>query len=379
MTEPTKQRKVWPVLSLLALIVLAGIGYYLDPEGELVQELTGIRLSALNRGESPAVSPIAEQAAGEQPVVPQVEIQEANENPPEVVTKVEEEVAKTVDKKPEEPKVAQDIPEPPAKKETDQVPIKQDSPAVEPEYKFGDLRAAVGRRDTAQIVAILRKKPDFVRMKDPNGWGIVHEAARAGLTESVRALVEHGNVNLLDKAGKNGDLLALDIALRYLKSETHPTVIYLKSETGKLLKSSKVTTTGVSGSGSGSGGSSQGDELIKTDDGLVLRPSSLLEAALKNDVRTMNKIIKERPHWVDRKDANGWSVLHEMARAGRLEAVKFLITEGKANVNARTSRENNGGSVLYHAVNRLGNDHPVVRYLTSVGAKQIAPGEKDEL
>lgn len=362
MTEPTKQRKIWPIVSLLVLIALAGIGYYLDPEGEIVQEVTGINLATLTRREGSAVSPISEPTETEDAEPPRVEIKKAVDEEPQVVKvevpveevgeEQEDEAAKVVDKQ---------TPEEPTAEDTAQVPVQEDSP-VEPEYKYGDLRAAVGRKDAAQIVAILQQKPDFAQIKDANGWSILHEAARSGLTESVRALVEKGNFDVMAKAGKNGDLLALDIALRYLKSDDHPTVMYLKSETEKKLKSSNGD-----------------DEVIKTEEGVILGPSSLLEAAIKNDYRTMAKIVSERPHWVDRKDANGWSVLHEMARAGRLQAVKFLVTEGKANVNARTSRENNGGSVLYHAVNRLGSDHPVVRYLTSVGAKQIAPGEKDEL
>lgn len=387
MTDPSKQRKVWPFIAIFVLVAFAGLGYYLDPEGEIVQEVSQKIHFYLNNDHQDAASFSSETTTT--PVPPSVilENHKDQEEPHAAVLKAEESQVEDVAVVPEDEETAEVIDEPStgvleegeeatheqpdvsqSSTQDNTPPPQQQQASKVVEFNYGDLRAAVGRKDSAQIAAILHQKPDLARVKDSNGWTILHEAARSGLTESVKALVEQGQVDIAAKAGKNGDLLALDIALRYLKSEDHPTVVFLRSEMEKLLVTSKKSA------------SNEGEETaIKTDDGKVLGPSSLLEAAIKSDFVTMAKIVKERPQWVDKKDANGWNVLHEMARAGRLEAVKFLVTEGNANVNSRTSRESNGGSVLYHATNRLGSDHPVVRYLVSVGAKLIAPGEKDEL
>lgn len=81
--------------------------------------------------------------------------------------------------------------------------------------------------------------------------------------------------------------------------------------------------------------------------------------------------MKKNKTVVHSKDQNGWTALHEGARAGHEEVVKFLYEQG-ADVNARTGT-GKGGSVMWWAEKNLGKDHPVVSYLESVGAEIIGP------
>jgi ankyrin repeat protein len=62
--------------------------------------------------------------------------------------------------------------------------------------------------------------------------------------------------------------------------------------------------------------------------------------------------------------------LHEGARAGHVEVVKYLVAQG-ANLNEVT--DGTKGSALWWAKEKHGQDHPVVAFLESVGALDIGP------
>mmetsp|Transcript_9685 Transcript_9685/g.22291 ORF Transcript_9685/g.22291 Transcript_9685/m.22291 type:complete len:359 (-) Transcript_9685:1146-2222(-) len=71
------------------------------------------------------------------------------------------------------------------------------------------------------------------------------------------------------------------------------------------------------------------------------------------------------------KDSNGWQPIHEAARAGHTEAVKFLIEFG-VDINART-HGGKGGSPLNVAISALSKNHPVAKLLMDQGALNIEP------
>eukprot|EP00535_Pseudo-nitzschia_heimii_P007192 CAMPEP_0197175064 /NCGR_PEP_ID=MMETSP1423-20130617/1386_1 /TAXON_ID=476441 /ORGANISM="Pseudo-nitzschia heimii, Strain UNC1101" /LENGTH=595 /DNA_ID=CAMNT_0042624125 /DNA_START=60 /DNA_END=1847 /DNA_ORIENTATION=- len=84
------------------------------------------------------------------------------------------------------------------------------------------------------------------------------------------------------------------------------------------------------------------------------------EWARENRLRKLRKVAEE----VDRRllrfeDENGWTPLHEAAGAGHLEVVRYLVENG-ASVDVRTNEDE---TALRIAINELGEDHPVVRYL----------------
>jgi ankyrin repeat protein len=76
-------------------------------------------------------------------------------------------------------------------------------------------------------------------------------------------------------------------------------------------------------------------------------------------------------HLLDAKDANGWTPLHEGARAGHVEVVELLVKKG-ANINERTM-EGKGETPLYWSIQENGEDHPVSQLLLSLGALSIGP------
>ena len=74
---------------------------------------------------------------------------------------------------------------------------------------------------------------------------------------------------------------------------------------------------------------------------------------------------------VNAKDENGWTPLHEGARAGHVDVVKYLIENG-ANINDKTG-SGDGGTALYWAKRRLEPQHPVIEYLENLGALEAGP------
>ncbi len=72
---------------------------------------------------------------------------------------------------------------------------------------------------------------------------------------------------------------------------------------------------------------------------------------------------------LQRRDENGWQVVHEAVRAGHADVVRYLVEHG-ADIGATT---NNGGNLLWWARRTLDEDHEVIRYLVSIGAPEGDP------
>lgn len=94
-------------------------------------------------------------------------------------------------------------------------------------------------------------------------------------------------------------------------------------------------------------------------------------AAQEGDAEALGKVIDKLGHLLEAKDENGWTPLHEGARAGHMEVVKLLIDKG-ADVNKMT-HEGTGETPLYWSIKENGEDHPVSRFLMSLGAESLGP------
>lgn len=97
-------------------------------------------------------------------------------------------------------------------------------------------------------------------------------------------------------------------------------------------------------------------------------------AAAAGDVPRLEQIARTKKHTLHLKDENGWNSLHEAARGGHAEAAGLLVKYG-ADLNARTGLKNNGQSALNIALEHHSAKAPIVRYLMSAGAQNIAADE----
>merc|ERR1711981_756611 len=86
-------------------------------------------------------------------------------------------------------------------------------------------------------------------------------------------------------------------------------------------------------------------------------------AAQGGDVDTLKKELKKKKDLITAKDKNGWQPIHEGARGGHVEVVRYLVENG-ADINAKT---NNHGTALYMAKQQLDADHPLIAFLESLG------------
>jgi len=92
-------------------------------------------------------------------------------------------------------------------------------------------------------------------------------------------------------------------------------------------------------------------------------------AARSGDVETLKEIVEIMEDYVNQKDSNGWTPLHEGARAGYVEVVEVLMENG-ASINEKT---NSGETALWWAEEKHGEDHPIVRFMKSLGAIKLGP------
>ena len=99
--------------------------------------------------------------------------------------------------------------------------------------------------------------------------------------------------------------------------------------------------------------------------------NSAHQAASFGDLDKLEEIVKMDKDSLHAADANGWLPLHEGARGGHTDVVKFLVEQGGA-INARTN-QGKGGNVLWWAMEAHGKDHPVVKFLLSKGAVVVEP------
>ncbi len=90
-------------------------------------------------------------------------------------------------------------------------------------------------------------------------------------------------------------------------------------------------------------------------------PEELFSASLSGDIRTVQRLVKERVN-VNHRNSDSETALHMAASRGHLSVVIFLLNNG-ANINARTR---NNWIPLHHAVRF--NRPQVANYLMAKGA-----------
>ena len=94
--------------------------------------------------------------------------------------------------------------------------------------------------------------------------------------------------------------------------------------------------------------------------------TDLHAAAAKGDLVAVRELLSKDAGLLHAKDKNEWQPLHEAARSGKTEVLKFLIENG-ADIGARTS---NGGTALWWARKMLDAEHSLIAYLEEIGAPE---------
>ena len=94
---------------------------------------------------------------------------------------------------------------------------------------------------------------------------------------------------------------------------------------------------------------------------------ALGRAAVVGDMRLILKYTRENSKLVNQKDSRGWQPIHEAARGGHLEVVKYLVNQG-ANIHERTNF-GAGPNVMEIVLKQFGQDNALFFYLHKLGAE----------
>ncbi len=73
--------------------------------------------------------------------------------------------------------------------------------------------------------------------------------------------------------------------------------------------------------------------------------------------------------YVNKKDSNGWTPMHEGARSGHKNIIEVLVESG-ADINAKT---NAGHTALWWSDHQNGEGSAVSQFLRSLGALKLGP------
>lgn len=87
-------------------------------------------------------------------------------------------------------------------------------------------------------------------------------------------------------------------------------------------------------------------------------------AAANGNLAEVKRLLSSKPALLHAQDENGWQAIHEAARSGDLDLIKFLIAKG-ANLSHKVQA---GDTVLGVAKSHFPEDHEVVKYLVKLGA-----------
>lgn len=93
--------------------------------------------------------------------------------------------------------------------------------------------------------------------------------------------------------------------------------------------------------------------------------------AAAGELDKLSKVLEDKADLLTAEDANGWTPLHEGARSGNIEVVRYLLSKG-ANINHPLKKEGSY-SVLGVAHSMHGPDHPISKFIESVGGELLEP------
>jgi ankyrin repeat protein len=113
-------------------------------------------------------------------------------------------------------------------------------------------------------------------------------------------------------------------------------------------------------------------EQAHSDPNAEILPSDIRYAAGQSNNQRLAYYLSKQPDMVDASDGSGWRPIHEAARGGNLAGLQLLIDSG-SDLNARTGRGGSGGTALWWALQRYGEESDVVRFLRSYDAPEDGP------
>jgi len=217
----------------------------------------------------------------------------------------------------------------------------------DPNFKTTDAHVAAQSGNIKSLTRIAEREKELLYESDSNGWTPIAEAARFGKMEAVKFLLEHGaDVRTMTFSGHNVLEIAAhskqDEVLKYLQSYAESNNLQVTIDP-TLLKNPEQNIQ---------------LELEDDDDHDAITAQI---AAHISDLEALKKIANKNKELLYESDSNGWTPIHEAARAGNVHVIKFLIHNG-SNLEQKTG---NGETALAIAYQFFSEDHEAVKFLKS--------------
>ena len=225
-----------------------------------------------------------------------------------------------------------------------------------------DIRKAAAEGNESEFERYILEQPDWLEEPDDNGWLAIHEAARGGHSNIMKAILDHPSttqdyVNArYGSDGRGGNAL-------WLAKESygidHPIVQYLKEHGFQSLAP------------------------LDSGDILEFTLGHLHFASRTGHRRRFDRYLAEQPFWLYEGDDMGWLPIHEAARGGQVEIIEAILdhvdeSERSHMLHRRTGAEGDGGNALFWARQMQGSDHPVVHLLEKY-SQEIRPMNSDHV
>mmetsp|Transcript_3734 Transcript_3734/g.7143 ORF Transcript_3734/g.7143 Transcript_3734/m.7143 type:complete len:550 (+) Transcript_3734:102-1751(+) len=100
-------------------------------------------------------------------------------------------------------------------------------------------------------------------------------------------------------------------------------------------------------------------------------PNTANVLASRGELSKLKELAEQDPEILFKADVNGWQPIHEAARAGNTDVIKYLVEMG-VDLNVRTNG-GRGASPLWWAEDQHGVDHESANILRKAGAVSLAP------
>lgn len=174
---------------------------------------------------------------------------------------------------------------------------------------------------SADLIDLLFYNRELILKEDANGWTPLHEAARHGNPSMVSILIANG-VDALAKT--KAGCTALDVS-----RASRPKV--LTDDDGHVVRRFKLSEKilKMAEKGKGLDGKTINKEAIGRSTEVMLTMPVLANGlafyGLKDELEELYSL---NPELMDEYDENGWTILHEAARTGKVDILIFLLDKG---------------------------------------------------
>jgi len=179
----------------------------------------------------------------------------------------------------------------------------------------------VHENQLSDLIDLLSYNRDLVLTEDVKGWTPLHEAARHGNPLMVSFLIANG-VDALAKTKEGYTALDVLRGSRPRMPAADNDNVIKRFKLSEIILKNAERGNGLNGNALNKEAIDHSNEVILT---MPVLTNGLVFYGLQNELEELYYL---HPDVIDESDENGWTPLHEAARAGNVEISIFLLEKG---------------------------------------------------